>query len=533
MLKKLKNLLTNNIGLKFLSVLFAMILWLVVVNIDDPDKTSTFTTNITIANENAIADMGKSYSIINDSGTVTFRVTAKRSIIERLTNSDFKATADMENIELHDDGTAIVPIDISAVRYSSQLDIDRKKKNLELAVEDLQSNQFKITAEATGTPAEGSAVGELKVSPDVLTISGPASVVSQISKVQAVIDVSEKFSDVEDNVVPVVYDASGNTLDTSKLTFSQDTVQIKAQILSVKEIPINCETGGELESGYQQISVECEPKKIKVMGTAEKLNKITMITIPGEALDISGAKETLTKDIDISTSKLTFSQDTVQIKAQILSVKEIPINCETGGELESGYQQISVECEPKKIKVMGTAEKLNKITMITIPGEALDISGAKETLTKDIDISTYLPDGVTLVDSSQAKVKVTIAIEQTETKNFNVPVKNIKIFNLSDDCSIEYQGDKIPVTLKGYTSDLESLSAEDVMLSVDASGVQPGTNTLPLTLNLGSGYTLVEDSVVTINVVDQSEKQQDTNTDSESKKDNNKEYSKKKEQSQE
>ena len=423
MLKKLKNLLTNNIGLKFLSVLFAMILWLVVVNIDDPDKTSTFTTNITIANENAIADMGKSYSIINDSGTVTFRVTAKRSIIERLTNSDFKATADMENIELHDDGTAIVPIDISAVRYSSQLDIDRKKKNLELAVEDLQSNQFKITAEATGTPAEGSAVGELKVSPDVLTISGPASVVSQISKVQAVIDVSEKFSDVEDNVVPVVYDASGNTLDTSKLTFSQDTVQIKAQILSVKEIPINCETGGELESGYQQISVECEPKKIKVMGTAEKLNKITMITIPGEALDISGAKETLTKDIDIST---------------------------------------------------------------------------------------YLPDGVTLVDSSQAK-----------------------IFNLSDDCSIEYQGDKIPVTLKGYTSDLESLSAEDVMLSVDASGVQPGTNTLPLTLNLGSGYTLVEDSVVTINVVDQSEKQQDTNTDSESKKDNNKEYSKKKEQSQE
>ena len=103
-----------------------------------------------------------------------------------------------------------------------------RRKNLELAVEDLQSNQFKITAEATGTPAEGSAVGELKVSPDVLTISGPASVVSQISKVQAVIDVSEKFSDVEDNVVPVVYDASGNTLDTSKLTFSQDTVQIKS-----------------------------------------------------------------------------------------------------------------------------------------------------------------------------------------------------------------------------------------------------------------------------------------------------------------
>lgn len=423
MLKKAKNLLINNLGLKLLSVVFALILWLVVVNIDDPDKTRTFTTNVTLANEYVLADMGKSYEITGDSNVVTFRVTAKRSIIERMSASDFKATADMANIELKKDGTAVVPIDIVANRYSSQIDIDRKNKNLELTVEDMQSNQFKITAETTGTPAEGSAVGELSVSPDVISVSGPASVVGKIAKVSAVLDVSGKFEDTQDNVVPVLYDEDGNVLDTSKLTFNLETVSVKAEVLSIKEIPVSCETGGELGDDYQQVSVECNPEKIKVKGKAEQLNKITVITIPKEDLDISGAKETLTKEIDIST---------------------------------------------------------------------------------------YLPEGVTLVDSEHAKVQVTIVIEKTETKTFNVPVKNIKIFNLSDDYDIEYQGDKIPVTIKGYTSDLESLSASDIMLSIDVGQVQPGTSEVPLSLNLGSEYTLVENSTVTINLIDKNAKEDTT-----------------------
>lgn len=417
MLKSLKKLITTNIGLKLLSVVFALILWLVVVNIDDPDKTKTFTTNVVLVNEDAIAAMGKSYEIINDSNVVSFRVTAKRSIVEHLSGSDFRATADMENVEIRDDGTASVPIDITVTRNSSKVDIDRKNKNLEIAVEDIKSNQFKVIAEAAGTPANGSAVGELKVEPDVITISGPESVTSQINKVSATIDVENMFSDLEDNVVPVLYDINGNILDTSKLTFSQETVMVKAQILSVKEIQISCDTSGELEDDYLQ----------------------------------------------------------------------------TG-----------VECNPKSIRVKGTAEQLNRITMITIPAEALNISGAKETIKKEIDISTYLPEGVTLVDSSQAKIEVTITIEQTETKTFQVPVENIKIFNLSEDYDIEYQGEKIPVTLKGYTSDLESLSASDIMLSIDAGDVTPGTNTVPLALNLSGEFALVENSVITINVLDKS-----------------------------
>ena len=41
MLTKLKMSLTNNIGLKFLAVLIALVLWLAIVNVNDPEKTIT------------------------------------------------------------------------------------------------------------------------------------------------------------------------------------------------------------------------------------------------------------------------------------------------------------------------------------------------------------------------------------------------------------------------------------------------------------------------------------------------------------
>ena len=41
MLRKLTKRITNNFGLKVLAVVFAIVIWLVVVNIEDPEKTKT------------------------------------------------------------------------------------------------------------------------------------------------------------------------------------------------------------------------------------------------------------------------------------------------------------------------------------------------------------------------------------------------------------------------------------------------------------------------------------------------------------
>ena len=99
MLKNLAKKLTNNLGLKVLAVLFAIALWIVVVNIDDPVKPAQYTISVTQDNMDYLTSNGKYSETLGGKNTVTFTASAKRSILEKLSNTDFTAVADMEKIE--------------------------------------------------------------------------------------------------------------------------------------------------------------------------------------------------------------------------------------------------------------------------------------------------------------------------------------------------------------------------------------------------------------------------------------------------
>ena len=59
MLKKLGKKITNNFGLKLLATLFAVVLWVVVINIDDPTIVLQFTTSVTAENTDYLTAQNK------------------------------------------------------------------------------------------------------------------------------------------------------------------------------------------------------------------------------------------------------------------------------------------------------------------------------------------------------------------------------------------------------------------------------------------------------------------------------------------
>ena len=92
----MKKVLTRNIPLKILSLLLAVVLWVVIMNIEDPYITKKF-YNIPVLelNTEVLDELGKIYEV--ESGqSITITVKGKRSIIEGLKNSDFEATANFK-----------------------------------------------------------------------------------------------------------------------------------------------------------------------------------------------------------------------------------------------------------------------------------------------------------------------------------------------------------------------------------------------------------------------------------------------------
>ena len=300
MFQKMMKHLANNPGLKLLSLLFAVIIWLVVVNVADPDATKTFSVPVEIINKDIITEMGKVPNVVGDTDIAVFTISGPRSYVDDMASDDFSVTADFSQVDLSQEGeTKLVPIEITAKKNERHIEIMRRTVNLQITLEDRLEKKFVISPESTGTPAEGYAIGGVEVTPNLLKVSGPASVVSKISRVGASINVDGISSDVSDNVIPVLYDEAGSVISSDLLEMNQTAVTIKAEIWATKSVPVQCRVSGEPAAGYEFRKVECAPETVLVKGRAVVLNGINAINIPANVIDITGAREDMESTVDI------------------------------------------------------------------------------------------------------------------------------------------------------------------------------------------------------------------------------------------
>lgn len=387
MLKALGGKLVNNIGLKLLALFFAAVLWIVVVNTDDPMVRKSMTVSVSMKNQEYITDMGKYMDILNESNTVTFYYTTKRSVWDGISSADFLATADMEKIEAKANGGYRVPVVVSATRNANQITIETKQLYLEVALEDLGKQQFQIKANTAGKVADGCALGTVTIdSANVVQVTGPASVINSIDSVIATVNVDDMSTDITDNVVPVFYDENGEVIDTTKLEKSVESVRITAQILNTKEVSLVLSTTGKPAEGYQLVGISCEPTTVRVKGVAAVLNTLDKIEIPAEVLDLTDATSTIDKTIDISTYleegvSLVISSDAkVNIRAEIepIETKEykIPVSNITANGLKSGYRLDYADTHVR-VRITAGQSAHNAINASNIKG-VIEVGNMKE-----------------------------------------------------------------------------------------------------------------------------------------------------------
>lgn len=366
MLKKLGKRMTNNFGLKLLATLFAIALWIVVINIDDPVITRTFTTSVTPENTSYITALNKYFEVLDGNNTISFQVSGVRSILKMISNTDFSASADMEKIEYMEESESYrVPVTITANRYGGELSISSRQLYLAVVLEDLGTAQKAITAMTRGSVADGCALGDIQITgSNLLKITGPSSIVSQIAEATATINVEGMSADVTDTVVPVLLDAEGNAIDTTKLKLSLGTVTISAQILNTKDVSLEFETMGEVADGHVVTDVEYSLDTVRIKGEAATLNTINRITIPREVLDITDITEDLVTTVDITSylpegTALVLSTDAkIEVRVKVDSVVaksfEVPVENLKLQNLQSGYTA-SFDADTVIVEIRGAA----------------------------------------------------------------------------------------------------------------------------------------------------------------------------------
>ena len=414
----MKNKLTRNISLKIMSVVTAVLVWMIVVNIDNPIRTVSYTIqNVELLNQNYIDQ--KVPLPDTDQGTFRIYITAERKTLSKISASDSHAVADLQQALSYDEDPVMVPITVTCEGVSPG-NIEVVPKNLAVHLQDKKTQEFVISVSSgESKPGKGYEIGSLTANPEKIKITGPTSLINIIGNVTANISVDNKTENVTKETELVIYDKNGTQLSDVQMSYlNVPKVTVTARLWRVRSnIQIIGDYVGEPAEGYQVESVVTVPNVISLAGSDEALDNLeeenNAIRIPAESIDISGERSDVETKVNITQFlseglKLpSGASEDVWVRINILpegshsyelDTNDIKVkNQSEGTQVVFGMDKIEV-----RIKRTDESDETLETSMIQA---SVDLDGKKKG-TYELPVKIKLPDGYELVEPITAEVEI-------------------------------------------------------------------------------------------------------------------------------
>lgn len=419
-MKKYK--LTTNLGLKVIAFIFAVFLWFIVVNFDNPVGSSTFRDiPVQILNDDIITSAGEVYQVEGDR-TVTVVVYATREVRQKLTSDNIVATADIKQI---DSTGRLVPIEVTINGFSGEsVTAEAIPRNLTIQREKSGKKVMSLTVDTEGVKlADGYILGDASVEPDQVTITGAESVLDQVDRAVAQVDEVEGVS--EDSVLPaslVLYDANGNELNQTQMSnnLGEEGLSVSVEVMKVKGIPVVFDVEGSPAEGYKYSGCVSTPESVQVCGKSEDIDKISEIDVPASVVDISGASEPIEMSVDITP----YLPEGVELVDENSGNVKVTVKIEQEGTLSVDFMVSSIRinnlAENLQVSYEPDAEITFRFTGDEDLLDTLDISNAVSVDLSDYDrpgsydvpVKVNLPAGIS--QDGQVTVQLTLAEKASE-----------------------------------------------------------------------------------------------------------------------
>ena len=141
----MKTKIFNNLLLKILSVIAAILLWLLVINIDDAITSKPFrNVKVNMINTDILTTQGQMCRIEEGTDTVDLTIYARRSVLKDLKASDFVVTADMQKDLRYG---SMVKIEVAYLGNSTIERIEQSRENVLVSIEESVTRSEEHTSE--------------------------------------------------------------------------------------------------------------------------------------------------------------------------------------------------------------------------------------------------------------------------------------------------------------------------------------------------------------------------------------------------
>ncbi|MCA9953185.1 MAG: hypothetical protein H6657_06705 [Ardenticatenaceae bacterium] len=339
---------------------------------------------------------------------------------------------------------------------------------------------LQIPATFIGLPEDATRISPADDNPSVLiSYEGPTSIVSELSPddFSAIIDLSEVPLGSEVSVPVEIQTVNTQvTLDDP----IPNAVTVRLEKLVTREIDVKLDIRGEVARGHTMGEPLIDPPVISVTGTESEVDRLDFAQV---TIFLSSDTQTRIESPQplfynrqgrvASVSGLQLSTDQVQVTIPINESADFAnkvITADVVGQPAPGYRVLGVTIEPSSVLVTGRPTQL--ALPFRVQTESIDITGLTETF--ESQVSLILPEGISL--DSVEEITVTVQIEPfSSTKIYNQP---IELLGVNENLEVTIDPDTVRVVLFGPSPVLDTLTEQEVRVSLDLFGLEPGEYSL-------------------------------------------------------
>ena len=328
-----------------------------------------------------------------------------------------------------------------------------------------------------------------------ITLRAPTSVWEQLTaqdnSVQATLDLSglsagEHSVDIQIRVLAAPYQI---------VLADPATVTVILEPLATQTLPIDISISGLPAIGYQAGDVNIEPTEVAISGPESLVNQATRARV---VINLDGIRENLEESkviqiVDESNNiiqGLTITPESARVTVPVSQqggFRDVAVKVVVQGQQAAGYRVENISVFPPVVTVFASDSEL----VNTLPGivetQPLDLQDAKEDITTRLGL--ILPENVTLVGAQTVEVTVGISPIQTSITLLNQP---INVVGLADGLSIQTFPETVDVIVSGPVPTLDALTPQDVIVTVDVTGLELGTHQLEPKVDVLVNNVLIE-----------------------------------------
>ncbi|HET7090954.1 MAG TPA: CdaR family protein [Anaerolineae bacterium] len=283
--------LARNLWNILLSVILAVIVWVVAVNEANPSSERTFEL-IPIAFVNQPPD-----TVVYDvsASTVDVTVSAPRETWADLNDKVITATVDLSQPrESYPVQASVLDSNVRPVGI-----VHVEPPSVSAKVEPRDSAQFSVEVNLVGEPARTYKIDSVATQPPTATVTGPASSVSQVAKVASEFSVQGLSQPVSQTIALKVLGADGQVVPNVQVI--PDRVRLSVdfeQQAGFRNLSVKVEMTGTQASGYRLAGVDVIPPTVTLIGSSNALESLPAF-VATELIDISGAQTDIEKDVPL------------------------------------------------------------------------------------------------------------------------------------------------------------------------------------------------------------------------------------------